>query len=220
MNQNENANKQVNSNLETEELSEKHWQILDAAVRVFSEKGFSASRTSEIAKEAGVSEGTIFNYFKTKKDLLIGLLLPLVAKFFRPIVLRSVEKIFKNPGNLPIEEVLQALAKDRLELAQKNLPLLKTVAAEALFHPELLAPLKQKMMPQVVETGTTFINEQIEKGTFRDVDPTSAFRILMSIMVGYLVLRNTYPEAFDKETEEIEIRRLVDIYLNGVKAQE
>lgn len=41
--------------------------VLKAAVKIFSEKGYSAATTSEIAKEAGVAEGTIFRYFKTKK---------------------------------------------------------------------------------------------------------------------------------------------------------
>ncbi len=51
-------------------LPEKEQRILEAAIAVFSEKGFSAATTSEIAKNAGVAEGTIFRYFKTKKDIL------------------------------------------------------------------------------------------------------------------------------------------------------
>ena len=44
--------------------------ILFAAIKIFSEKGYNAATTSEIAKEAAVSEGTIFRYYKSKKDLL------------------------------------------------------------------------------------------------------------------------------------------------------
>ena len=47
-------------------LPEKEEKILKSAIKIFSEKGFSASTTSEIAKDAGVAEGTIFRYFKTK----------------------------------------------------------------------------------------------------------------------------------------------------------
>jgi AcrR family transcriptional regulator len=49
-------------------------QILDAATKVFAEKGFQKATTREIAEAAEISEGTIYNYFETKDDLLLGLL--------------------------------------------------------------------------------------------------------------------------------------------------
>jgi len=47
--------------------------ILDAATRVFAERGLTAAPTSEISKRAGVAEGTLFTYFKTKDDLINSL---------------------------------------------------------------------------------------------------------------------------------------------------
>jgi len=47
--------------------------ILDAASRVFAERGLTAAPTSEISKRAGVAEGTLFTYFKTKDDLINAL---------------------------------------------------------------------------------------------------------------------------------------------------
>jgi AcrR family transcriptional regulator len=47
--------------------------ILDAATRVFAERGLSAAPTSEISKRAGVAEGTLFTYFETKDDLINAL---------------------------------------------------------------------------------------------------------------------------------------------------
>jgi AcrR family transcriptional regulator len=47
--------------------------ILDAATRVFAERGLTAAPTSEISKEAGVAGGTLFTYFKTKDDLVNAL---------------------------------------------------------------------------------------------------------------------------------------------------
>src|SRR5687768_16551067 len=52
---------------------DKRERILDAAERVFAEHGFFAARVSEIAKEAGVADGTIYLYFKSKDELLISL---------------------------------------------------------------------------------------------------------------------------------------------------
>ena len=47
--------------------------ILEAATRVFAERGLTAAPTSEISKQAGVAEGTLFTYFKTKDDLINAL---------------------------------------------------------------------------------------------------------------------------------------------------
>ena len=53
--------------------SPKRERILAAAERVFARHGFFAARVSEIAKDAGVADGTIYLYFKSKDDLLISL---------------------------------------------------------------------------------------------------------------------------------------------------
>src|SRR5580700_11281349 len=52
---------------------DKRERILDAAVRVFAKKGFYATRVSEVAKAAGVADGTIYLYFKSKDELLVSL---------------------------------------------------------------------------------------------------------------------------------------------------
>jgi TetR/AcrR family fatty acid metabolism transcriptional regulator len=52
---------------------DKRERILDAAVRVFARKGFHATRVSEVAKAAGVADGTIYLYFDSKEHLLVSL---------------------------------------------------------------------------------------------------------------------------------------------------
>jgi TetR/AcrR family fatty acid metabolism transcriptional regulator len=52
---------------------DKRERILDAAVRIFARKGFYATRVSEVAKAAGVADGTIYLYFKSKDALLVSL---------------------------------------------------------------------------------------------------------------------------------------------------
>ena len=49
----------------------KYHRILEAAVKVFARKGFSVATISEVAKEAGVADGTIYLYFKSKDDILL-----------------------------------------------------------------------------------------------------------------------------------------------------
>lgn len=52
---------------------EKYELILEAAVKVFAEKGYANSRVSDVAKGAGIADGTIYLYFSRKEDLLISL---------------------------------------------------------------------------------------------------------------------------------------------------
>ena len=53
--------------------SDKHQQIIDAAVRVFARNGYYNSRVSDIAREAGIASGTIYLYFRTKDEILVTL---------------------------------------------------------------------------------------------------------------------------------------------------
>jgi TetR/AcrR family fatty acid metabolism transcriptional regulator len=53
------------------EKNHKYHQILEAAVKVFARQGFHQSTVAQIAKEAGVADGTIYLYFKNKNDILV-----------------------------------------------------------------------------------------------------------------------------------------------------
>ena len=53
--------------------NEKHHRIIEAATKVFAKNGFYQSKIAQIAKEAGVADGTIYIYFDNKDDILISL---------------------------------------------------------------------------------------------------------------------------------------------------
>lgn len=73
--------------------SDKRPRILDAAVKVFAHKGFFQAKVAEIAREAGVADGTIYLYFKNKDDLLISIfeekMRDVIARFQQAISQRS-----------------------------------------------------------------------------------------------------------------------------------
>ena len=58
-------------------------RIMDAALRIFAEKGFQNATISEISKEAGVSEATIYEYFGTKEELLFAIPEKVSQRIFR-----------------------------------------------------------------------------------------------------------------------------------------
>ncbi len=67
-------------------------KIIEASYRLFSEVGYYGTNTAEIAKEAGVSTGIVYGYFKDKRDILIDVLAKYIKKVFEPF-LTMVEKL-------------------------------------------------------------------------------------------------------------------------------
>jgi AcrR family transcriptional regulator len=199
-----------------EEIPKRQLDILNAAIKIFAEKGFQAGRTSDIAKEANIAEGTIFRYFKTKKDLLVGLLIPLIVKFFKPLMFRSMEKIMSNEENESINVVLKNIMLDRIALIKKNTPLVKTVMVESIYHPELLEPLQKEIVPKIIPIVDKFFKDNIEKGDLREIDPRLITRSLISLVAGFSILSNTFPEIFKIDDDEKEIEKIVDILINGI----
>lgn len=203
-----------------ENMTERQWRILEAAIKIFSEKGFGESRTSDIAKEAEVAEGTIFRYYKTKKDLLIGLIIPLITKFFRPLIFESVEKILKNEDCKDIDKILHDLLIDRFELFEKNLPLVKTIFMEAVYHEELLETIQKNIAPKFIPVLIEFSEKNIKNGNFRDLDPNVITRTFMSLFSGYIVLNNAFPGFFKFGSLEDDVKQMIDIFLDGVRSKE
>lgn len=56
-----------------EQVKDKRTAIIEAALKLFTERGFQGTSTAQISKEAGVATGTLFNYFPTKEDLINSL---------------------------------------------------------------------------------------------------------------------------------------------------
>lgn len=84
-------------------------RIVAAALELFGRKGFDASTTKEIAKRAGVAEGTVFNYFETKEDIALH--------FFGREVDHAIATVraSKKLRQAPLEEKLFALIESQLE---------------------------------------------------------------------------------------------------------
>src|SRR5574344_2040477 len=80
----------VNESKKDNKLTKKQESILISAVELFSEKGYEKVSTAEIAKRAGVAEGTIFRQYKTKKELLQSIIIPSFMRFLKPVVVKGL----------------------------------------------------------------------------------------------------------------------------------
>src|SRR5437773_3206655 len=84
-------------------------RIVTAALSLFQSKGFEATTTKAIARKAGIAEGTVFNYFKTKEDIALH--------FFELELDHAIAAVRGNPrlAKAPLQEKLFALVHSQLE---------------------------------------------------------------------------------------------------------
>jgi len=183
---------------------------MDAAIKVFSRKGFNGTTTREIAREAGIAEGTIFRYFKTKKDLFLSLL--------SPFVVQSLADILEEVYGEDDETVLKAILRNRFEIINKNIDLVKLLIAESQFHPELRDRFVGKIVMEAAGLLEKYIVQKIEEGEYQDIDPAIAVRALAG-MTGIFVLWREYlaGDKYIAFEEDIVIDTIADIYLNGIR---
>lgn len=199
-----------------DQLSDKQKKIMEASIKLFSEKGFHAASTNEIAKEAGVAEGTIYRYFKTKKDILVSLVAPMVLRFAAPYLLKDMKTIMQE--DLPIEEAFKKLYKNRLLIIEKNWDRLRLIIQEVQFNPELREALVDNLVSYARNMTEAFVTQKIQEGVFRPLPPFAITRAIVTMLVGYLFFKHIiFPDEFKTLDDNQEITLMVDILLNGIK---
>jgi Transcriptional regulator len=202
------------------ELTDKQWKILKAALKVFTEKGYSASTTSEIAREAGVAEGTIFRHFKNKKEILLATLIPLMQNFIGPGVTNSLDQLLLEYDHLPMEDVLLLILEDRQKHITALWPLLRVVIIEANYHPELKEVLLHNVVTRAQESLLTFLQQRQTKGELRkDLDAWALMRSIVGAFGAYLVSQSLFPERTPDNKNRQELKMIVDLFLKGAQEQ-
>ena len=202
-------------------LPEKEQKILEAAIDVFSERGFSGSTTSEIAKRAGVAEGTIFRYFKTKKDILRGVLIQMLNLAGEPIIVEGVRKILLNTENKDLREVLKAFVKDRLEVLESVFPMIKIIITEALYHDDIREAFFQNIISKIFEIFTIFHRQMVERGLIREnVKALTMGRSIIGNIVLFVVYKQFFADKLNGQDMDQELDAVIDIIMYGISKPE
>lgn len=203
------------------EMTEKQRSILRASIKLFAEKGFHASSTSEIAKEAGVAEGTIFRHYKSKKDILLAVVAPVLVKFAAPFILKDIRTIFQEQAQKPFAQVITELYRNRLELIDANAKHIRILLQEAFFHEEIREALIAAVFQDAKEMAQKLIEAKIGEGELRPLPSEAVFRAVLSAMLGLVLFRQVLePDEFGKRSDDEQIALTVDILLNGIGTRE
>jgi TetR/AcrR family fatty acid metabolism transcriptional regulator len=129
-------------------------QILDAAAAVFAEKGFHPTTTKDIAKRAGIAEGTIYNYFESKTALLLG-----VFERMRATVIH--ENMPPPPDDLDLRTFIQAVLYPPLAaLQQDNFALFRIVVSEMLVSEEMQHLFYEQVWKPTLALAEDYFEEQ------------------------------------------------------------
>jgi AcrR family transcriptional regulator len=157
-------------------------QILDAATKVFAEKGFHRATIKEVAKVAGIADGTIYNYFTNKTELLFGILNRLNETEQR-------EQQFVAGSEQDVRSFFVAYLRQRLALLWPNLEVFRAILPELLVNTELRDLYYSQIIAPTFIIGEHFLQAQIgQKGTSTLDIPLTA-RALASTILGLLVMQ-------------------------------
>jgi TetR/AcrR family transcriptional regulator len=157
-------------------------ELLAAALDLFVEKGFAATRSEEVAQRAGVSKGTLFLYFPTKEDLFKAVVRANIGK---TITEGAAELgLFKGSTADMIPYMLQ-LWWDRFGNTKAS-GLSKLMMSEATNFPELAAFYYQEVIEPNHRLIKAIVQRGIDQGEFRPVDVDNAVFNIITPMV-YLI---------------------------------
>ncbi|MDF2612228.1 MAG: TetR family transcriptional regulator [Clostridia bacterium] len=199
-----------------DDLSEKEKLILEAACKIFSAKGFSAATTNEIAKEAGVAEGTIFRYFKTKKDILRGLFIQIANIIVDKMVLPSLEKILTDTSRKNTREIIREIIADRIKAVDVYFPMMKVVISEILFHEDIRALFVDKIVNRLIPVFDEFYLRKVAEGELRPVKTNSAMRAFVGNIMIFIIQKNVFADKLPIDDLDEEIESLIDVLLFGI----
>jgi TetR/AcrR family fatty acid metabolism transcriptional regulator len=152
---------------------DKRERILRAAVKVFARKGFYAARVSEIAKAAGVADGTIYLYFENKDDVLVKLFDDRLTR-----LIAALEAEIATSG-LDFEQRFRRVVELQLGLLDGRRELAEVVTVNLRQSTRLLKQYATPLFTKYIDVMASLIAEGQRDGAVRaDVSPRIVARSL------------------------------------------
>ena len=186
---------------------DKRARILQAAVKVFARKGYFAARVSEIAKKAGVADGTIYLYFRNKEDLLVSLFDEVMAAHLQA----AREDLRAAPG--PAARLL-ALAQHHLRVLGENRELAVVFQVELRQSTKFMERFSTTWLQDYFQLLYGVIEEGQRAGVFRADLPR---KLVAKAIFGALDEMVTSFILSGKDYDLVDLAApVVDLFLRGV----
>lgn len=181
-------------------------QILMGAAQVFAEKGYHKATTKEIAQTAGVSEGTIYNYFANKRELLLAMI--------ELLALQSLKSIINTQPPADPKEFIAMILRDRYQLAQERGYLIMPILAEMFTDAELRQEVYQKLAMPVAGFLERYIQTHIDSGLFRPANPVIVTRMFIgAIIVNFAMKLANLDARYEAISPDALIEELASLFM-------
>lgn len=181
--------------------------IMEAGLKIFSQKGFHKTKIEEIAQEAGIGKGTVYEYFAGKEQLFQEILED-GLNLFDTLVQEEVQLYERT------NEKLQALVRNSIVLWQRYRPLARSMLSEITLFDEAFRTSLLERHERWLSYIQMVIDEGIKNGEIREINSKLFARLFYGGM-GAIV--NPYDDTtFAKETIAELVRQTVDYYLRGI----
>jgi AcrR family transcriptional regulator len=188
-------------------------EILDAALTVFTEKGFSAARINDIAGRASISGGTIYLYFASKEEIFKSL----VEESTGPQVSQLVQATREFEGS----------SDDLLRIAVRTISaflrssdravLSRLIIAETGKFPELARFYRSQVTDRMLAVFEGIIRRGIARGEFRSIDPADGARMVIALLMFTTIWRTSLGTLDGKPYDyERYIETNLDLILRGL----
>ena len=155
-------------------------QILEVAMRTFSERGFRGTTTKEIASAAGVSEAMVFRHFANKDELYTAIL---DRKACNGRTLSSFEVLADKIAAKDDFGVFYTMALNALEHHREDRDLMRLLFYSALEGHELSKLFFERFITDIYALISDYIRVRQADGAFRDFDPPVAVRAFMGMFI-------------------------------------
>lgn len=187
-------------------------EILDAAEKLFSQKGFKGTTTKDLAAKAGVHETVLFRHFINKRDLYRATLeLKLLRD--RPAALEQMEK---SSALRDDRGFFEALAVGLLTRFEKDPSIPRLILHSALDGHEPPKVVAERQL-RVEQPTLDYISKRMRDGAFRKMDPNHAVFAFGAMLFGYIVRQQILGMAKHKAHDRKKIAKdFVAIFLDGM----
>ena len=188
--------------------------ILEAATRLFGEKGYEATRTAEIAAAAKVTERTLFRYFPSKEKLYRRVMFPALLVAAVPRALTDAGKLFGTDAET-VAEWHGRVLKMRTAAARQAVPqfrlLVASLMSDEALRRKVIGIWKENVLAPLLAT----VRRYQKRGQLRaDLAPEVLARAIISLNLGY-IFASTLMAPDAGWDDEAEIAATVDILLSG-----
>src|SRR2546428_6394119 len=159
-------------------------QIIEVAVRLFSQKGFRGTTTKEIAAAAGVNEAIIFRHFSTKSELYAAIIdrkaNSAAMKALRSALAEAIEQSDDR-------QVFETLAFHMLEFHERDDTAMRLLLYSALERHELAEMITRNHILKTHQQMGEYVKKRMAEGVFRRMDPMVAVRGFMGMVIGHVM---------------------------------